>query len=116
MSDTIITLVNASAVVNAVKYELRTASDWAAFVVENKVTAANVKDFAVEIAALVYPNDERKQTANGTRTRFGNAVQLAAHHLRKNIATETAPKPVALRATLSGEGGGTVTIDPESDL
>ena len=87
-------LTNTKNVVNAVKYAVKTRQDWIDFVTENKITRADIKDAAREIAALAYPSDEPVQTVDGVRTRYGNAVQAAGYMMRSVLATDedsTAP-------------------------
>lgn len=50
-----------------------------------------------------------------TSTDYGRGVDAVRQHLSK-IVKGDAPKTVALRATLSGEGGGSVVVDMDSDL
>lgn len=54
-----------------------------------------------------------------TMTDFGLGVDKLRHAVRKVLngdKDDDAPKPVVLRASLSGEGGGSTTIDPEHPL
>lgn len=113
---------NLAAVVNAVKYEVRTRKFWEAIVTENGLTRDDISDTAKEIASIAFPDDETVQTVtvNGTktRTRYGNAVQAAASMLRKviDVDTDDAPKDVVLRVSLSGEGGGSTVVPVDHPL
>lgn len=66
---------------------------YAAYVATFGVTRENVKHHALALAVAAYPNDEPVQKTDGTRTRFGNAVQAAGNGLRaalpQNEAAET---------------------------
>lgn len=119
---------NTAAVVNAVRYAVKTRPLWITFVTENEVTRENVTDTAKELATLAYPNDEDVQTvkdADGrkTRTRYGNAVQAAAAMMRKALddiagdeETDETPKAAVLRVSLSGEGGGSTVVPADHPL
>lgn len=69
----------------------------------------------------------RQHVEDGQRTRGGKGEQVTTDYGRGFKSLESAlkarltkrdesVKPIVLRATLSGEGGGTVTIAPDSDL
>lgn len=113
-------LKNTDAVVNAVRYAVRTQGTWLTFVTENEIKRDMIAETAKELAALAYPNDEAVQKRNGVRTRFGNAVQAAANGMRYALESDESedsePKPVVLRASLSGEGGGSTVIEPSHPL
>lgn len=100
------------AVVNQIKSDMRGGAKYAAYVTEFSVTRENVKEHALALARLVTP--ETAQKKDGQRTRFGNAVQAAGNGLRRALPTEETDKPITLRASLSGEGGGSTVIDPEA--
>jgi hypothetical protein len=102
------------AVVNQIKSDMRGRGKYAAYVAEFGVTRESVKDHALALARLVTP--ETAQKKDGVRTRFGNAVQAAGNGLRSVLDKDDTPKPITLRVSLSGEGGGTVTIDPSDPL
>lgn len=82
-------LKNTTAVVNAVKYAVRTRKDWEKFVAENNVTRDTIADTAREIAALAYPTDKQVQSVDGKRTRYGNAVQAAGYMMRAVLASDS---------------------------
>lgn len=99
MSDTTVTPINADAVVKAVRYAVRAQGSWATYVADNGVTRDTVKDHALALAMLAFPNDEPVQKTNGSRTRFGNAVQAAANGMRYVLdkdETDETDKPVNL--------------------
>lgn len=79
-------------IVTQVRSDMRGAGKYLAYVTEYKVTRETVKDHALAIAMLVYPNDEPVQKSNGTRTRFGNAVQAAGNGLRAALGKDDAEK------------------------
>lgn len=89
---------------------------YAAYVEAHAVSRDNVKDHAYALAVLAYPNDAPVQKKDGKRTRFGNAVQAAGNGLRSALPEDDAPKKVALRVTLSGEGGGTTVVPTDHPL
>lgn len=97
----------------------------------------DVKQHAAAIAALAYtpgPITEPKRGEDGEvvrnaagkitqqRTKYGRAVNTAREGLVAAVKRATAddvddtPKPVVLRATLSGKGGGSVTIPADHPL
>lgn len=119
MSENIITLdadnATVKSVVAQVKSDMRGAGKYGAYVAEFGVTHDTVKDHALAIARLVTP--ETAQKKDGKRTRFGNAVQAAGYGLRTALGKkEGEEKPITLRVSLSGEGGGTTVVDPTHPL
>lgn len=58
------------------------------------------------------------QKKDGVRTPFGNVVQRFGYRFDSAVkrATPESAKPVTLRATLSGEGGGTTVIPADHPL
>lgn len=112
----------ALALVATIKGAVNGIGKYAAYVEAHKVTRETVKDHARALAVLAYPHEKPIQTVtdadgNKCRTKFGNAVQAAGNGLRAALPeTEQGPKPVTLRATLSGEGGGSTVIEPEHPL
>lgn len=108
-------LKNTDAVVNAVKYAVRTRGAWATYVAENPdVTRENIAEVARTLATLAYPNDKPVQKVDGKRTRFGNAVQAAGNGLRsvldKDESDDTTPDYLALavKAALAARDKGEV--------
>lgn len=122
MSENTITLTDehgnvfptAAALVYYIRAEVNGLPKWEAYATEYGVTRETVKDHAVALAVLAYPNEEPVQKQNGKRTKFGNAVQAAGNGLRRALGKDedNSDKPRVLRVSLSGEGGGT-TIVPE---
>lgn len=107
----------AAALVQTIKAAVNGNGKYAAYVADHAVTRETVKDHARALAVLTYPNDAPVQTKDGVRTRFGNAVQAAGFGLRSALdKDEDAAKPVVLRASLSGEGGGSTTIPTDHPL
>lgn len=78
-----------SAAVNAVRYSVKGVDMWDAFVVDNAITSDNVADAAKALAVLAYPKEDQKQTVNGKRTTFGNAVQAAGWNLREALKRQS---------------------------
>lgn len=107
----------AAALVATIRAAVNGAGKYLSYVMDHKVTRDTVKDHARALAVLTYPSDAPVQTKDGVRTRFGNAVQAAGFGLRAALdKDEDADKPVTLRATLSGEGGGSTTIPADHPL
>ena len=89
----------AVALVSTIKAAVNGAGKYVAYVKTHNVTRANVKDHAVALATLAYPNDKPVQTykdeeGKKVRTRFGNAVQAAAAGLRVALGEDMTKKPV----------------------
>lgn len=106
----------AAPLVAVIKAAVNGIGKYAAYVAAHNVTRETVKDHAYALAVLTYPNEKPVQTANGARTKFGNAVQKAGAGLRyvldKEDKADAAP---VMRVTLSGEGGGSIVIDAEDN-
>lgn len=87
MSENTITLDADNAVVkatvNQIKGDMRGGSKYGAYVKAFNVTHDDVKEHALALARLVTP--ETAQKKDGTRTRFGNAVQAAGNGLRSAL-------------------------------
>lgn len=79
-------------VVAQVRSDMRGAGRYATYVTEFKVTRETVKDHALALATLVYPNDTPVQKKDGQRTRFGNAVQAAGNGLRAALGKDETEK------------------------
>lgn len=121
MTDNTLTLTTddstAAALVATIRAAVNGAGKYLAYVEAHDVTRETIKDHARALAVLAYPHDKPVQKVDGSRTKFGNAVQAAGKGLREALgADETGDKPIVLRASLSGEGGGTVTIAPDHAL
>lgn len=106
MSENTITPVNFDAAVSAVRYSVKSKGTWSKYVTDNAVTHETVKVHAAALAVLAYPNDKPVQRVDGTRTRFGNAVQAAGNGMRAALGkreTDGTPTVVNLltRAGLS---------------
>lgn len=122
MSENTITLTSddktAAALVATIRAAVNGAGKYVAYVESHEVTRENVKDHSFALAVLTYPHDAPVQKKDGKRTRFGNAVQAAGNGLRAALGKDEddTPKPVVLRASLSGEGGGSTVIEPTHPL
>jgi hypothetical protein len=112
---------NVTAILTQINGAVKSAGKYAAYVADNNVTADTVKDHARALAdawADKYaPKTNRAQKVDGKRTPYGNAVQAAGNGLRAALdKDESAPKPVALRVSLSGEGGGSAVVPVDHPL
>lgn len=129
MTDNLITLdrtdANVKGILTQINGEVKSATFYAAYVSNHKVTRDDVADHARAFADAwldTYGNaSDRKtgpvQKSNGTRTRYGNAVQAAGKGLRNALPEdEQTPKEVVLRVSLSGEGGGSTTVPADHPL
>lgn len=121
MSENTITLTandkTAAALVATIRAAVNGQGKYAAYVADHTVTRETVKDHALALAVLAYPNDAPVQKKDGKRTRFGNAVQAAGNGLRNALEKDDAdPKPAVLRVSLSGEGGGTTVVPEDHPL
>jgi hypothetical protein len=106
----------AAALVATIRAAVNGMGKYAAYVEAHAVTRDTVKDHARALAVLAYPNDAPVQKKDGVRTRFGNAVQAAGNGLRSALPEDDAAKKIALRVTLSGEGGGSATVPTDHPL
>lgn len=61
------------------------APKYGAYVKAHNVTRDTVKDHALALAVLAYPNEKPVQKVDGKRTKFGNAVQAAGNGLRSAL-------------------------------
>ena len=86
MSENTITLTaddaTAAPLVATIRAAVNGAGKYAAYVKAHNVTRETVKYHAAALATLAYPNDKPVQKVDGTRTRYGNAVQAAGYGLR----------------------------------
>lgn len=93
MSENTITLsvddAVAMALVSHIRSEVNGLPKWAMYVDTHGVTSETVKDHAVALAVLAYPNIPQVQKKDGKRTKFGNAVQAAGNGLRRAISKDS---------------------------
>lgn len=116
MTENTITINADDPTVKRIVTNLKSGKAYVAYVEKYGVTHDNLADHARALASLAFPGDDGKQTVNGKRTNYGNAVQAAGWHLRNVLGkAEAEDKPVVLRASLSGEGGGSTTIKRETN-
>lgn len=89
MSDTTITLAADDTTAKALVYYIRAAvnggAKYDAYVKAHNVTRETVKVHAAALASFAYPNEDTKQTVDGKRTTYGNAVQAVATGLRRAL-------------------------------
>jgi len=83
----------AAALVATIRHAVNGTKKYAAYIAARTeagtpVTRDNVKDHALALAVLAYPNDKPVQKIDGKRTRFGNAVQAPGNGLRSALGTE----------------------------
>lgn len=90
----------AMALVQTIKSAVNGAGKYVAYVDAHNVTRETVKFHAAALAALAYPNDAPVQKKDGTRTRFGNAVQAAGNGLRNALGKGEGTPPSALLTAL----------------
>ena len=117
MSNDIITLDADNATVKAtvaqIKGDMRGASKYGTYVTEFNVTHETVKDHALALARLVTP--ETAQRKDGTRTRFGNAVQAAGNGLRNALGKKegkaTDWEKLIRQAVENGQNKGEMSTD-----
>lgn len=90
---------------------------YATYVASHGVTVENLKSHADALAALAYPSDEPVQAKDGKRTRYGVTLNTIKTGLKRALSTDDdAPKPITLRVSLSGEGGGSTTVPVDHPL
>lgn len=123
MTENTITLTaddkTASALVATIRAAVNGAGKYVAYVAAHEVTRETVKDHALALAVLAYPNEKPVQKKDGKRTKFGNAVQAAGNGLRAALdkdEDDDTPKDAVLRVSLSGEGGGSTTVPTDHPL
>lgn len=91
----------AQSLVATIRAAVNGSGKYAAYVAEFEVTRETVKDHAVALATLAYPNEKPVQKTDGKRTKFGNAVQAAGFGLRaalgKNESDGTSTKNLLTR-------------------
>lgn len=86
-----------------------------AYVKAHNVTKENLKHHAAALAVLAYPNDAPVQKKDGTRTRFGNAVQAAGNGLRAALGkSEPVPTDYLLRVQKAVEAAMDHEVDAET--
>jgi hypothetical protein len=95
-----------------IKSSVNSHAKYVAYVGAHGVTRDNVKHHAAALAVLTYPNDAPVQKKDGTRTRFGNAVQAAGAGLRKALGSkEAVPTDYLLRVQKAVEAAVEHDID-----
>lgn len=72
----------ANALVATIRAAVNGAGKYVAYVEAHPVTRENVADHARALAVLAYPNEKPVQKIDGSRTKFGNAVQAAGNGMR----------------------------------
>lgn len=97
-----------------IRSAVNSAAKYSAYVEAHGVTRETVKDHAAALATLAYPNDAPVQKKDGTRTRFGNAVQAAGAGLRKALGSkEPVPTDYLLRVQKAVEAAVEHEVDAE---
>lgn len=71
---------------------------------------------ACGVTAENAPKQKTGPKGNQTLTDWGRGLDAVAKQVRALIKGDADPKPVVLRATLSGEGGGSTTIPADHPL
>ena len=106
----------AAALVATIKAAVNGRGKYEAYVTAHNVTRETVKHHAAALAALAYPNDEPVQKKNGTRTRFGNAVQAAGNGLRAALgkAESTVETDYLARVLKAAESAVDHSVDAEA--
>lgn len=113
----------AAALVNTIKNAVNGVGKYAAYVEAHGVTRETVKDHALTLATLAYPNEKPVQKKDGKRTKFGNAVQAAGNGLRSALASDEADDEaatpdylaLAVQAAKTAHDKGAVSIDAVLD-
>lgn len=99
--------VTAARLVDVIRSAVNGRGKYGAYVTEMNVTRDNVKDHAVALASLAYPNDKPVQATRvegkSVRTRFGNAVQAARAGLVAELAKQD-PTPAEFVNYLTKDG------------
>lgn len=93
----------AKPLVQTIRDAVNGTGKYSAYVKAHNVTRETVKDHAYALAVLAYPNDKPVQKVDGTRTRFGNAVQAAGYGLRTALGKGEGTPKVALITALGAK-------------
>jgi hypothetical protein len=105
----------AAPLVATIRAAVNGSGKYAAYVKAHTVTKETVKYHAAALATLAYPNDAPVQKKDGTRTRYGNAVQAAGYGLRAALGkADPVPTDYLLRVQKAVEAAMEHEVDADT--